>query len=250
MDYPIIICHEMRRIWLQPLVWVVLALTFLVIALLFLVLLNNFYSHTQVKFAGLENAPGVTDSVIYPMLFWSTLAGGLMMPIFTVRSVNEEKIRQQSTLLLTAPVSCRAIIFSKLAALFSVALLFAGLNLILPATIATLVALDWGKILAGIVGMLLFHGSFTSICIYLATLNKNLIFTLLSSLGVYLLLLVLFFSASSQDSASQLFLYLSAFSHILPPLSGLITSRNIFYFIIITLLFSSLAAIHLRFKRD
>ena len=240
----------MRRIWLQPLVWVVLGLTFLAIALLFLVLLNNFYTITQVKFAGLENAPGVTDAVIYPLLFWSALAGGLMMPIFTVRSINEEKIRRQSALLLTAPVKCRTIILSKLTALFSVALMFAGLNLIMPATIAALVGLDWGKISAGIVGMLLFHGSFTAICIYLATLNKNLIFTLLSSLGIYLLLFVLFFSASSQDSASQLFLYLSAFSHLLPALNGLITGKDIFYFIIITMLFSGLAAIHLRFKRD
>ena len=65
-----ILINELRRIWLQPLVWVVLGLTFLVIALLFLVFLNNFYAEIQVEFAGLENAPGVTDSVIYPMLFW------------------------------------------------------------------------------------------------------------------------------------------------------------------------------------
>lgn len=64
-----ILFNELRRIWIQPLVWIILGITFIIIALLFLVLLNNFYLDIQVEFAGLDNAPGVTDSVLYPMIF-------------------------------------------------------------------------------------------------------------------------------------------------------------------------------------
>ena len=242
--------NEIRRIWLQPLVWVVLGITFVVIALLFLVLLNNFYSETQVKFAGLPYAPGVTDAVLYPMLFWSTIIGALMVPIFTLRLVTEEKIRQQHILLSSAPISCRLIVFSKLCALLSVVVAFALLNLIFPATIANYVNLDWGKIISGIVGMIFFQLSFAAACLWIATLTKNLMFTLLSCLGLFVLSFVLFFSGSSESSSSELFLYLSNFSHVLAPLSGLISSQDIFYFALVTILFSALAVISLRFKRE
>lgn len=245
-----IISNELRRIWIQPLVWIVLGLTFIVIALLFLVLLNNFYLDIQVKLAGTENAPGVTDSVIYPMLFWSTIIGALMMPIITIRSVTEEKIRKQNILLSSAAVSCTSIIVSKLIAITSVALAFAFLNLIFPFTLNGLVNLDWGKIIAGIIGLLLFQLSFASICLWIATLTHNIMFILLSSLGILLLSFILFFSATSEGSTSELFLYISSFSHVLTPLSGLITSRDIIYFALVTLVFTSLSIIYLRYKRD
>jgi len=245
-----IISNELRRIWIQPLVWIVLGLTFIVIALLFLVLLNNFYLDIQVKLAGTENAPGVTDSVIYPMLFWSSIIGALMMPIITIRSVTEEKIRKQNILLSSASVSCTSIIISKLLAITSVALAFALLNLIFPLTLSSLVSLDWGKIIAGIIGLLLFQISFASICLWIATLTHNIMFILLSSLGVLLLSFILFFSATSEGSASELFLYISSFSHVLTPLSGLITSSDIIYFVLVTTVFTSLSIIYLRYKRD
>ena len=245
-----LILHEIRRIWIQPLVWVVLGLTFIVIALLFLVLLNNFYLEVQVKFAGIDSAPGVTDAVFHPMLFWSSIIGALMMPIITLRAVTEEKIRQQNVLHNSAAIPCSAIIFSKLIAIISVSIAFITLNLILPLTLSQMTSLDWGKIFAGALGVLLFHISFASICLWIATLTQNIMFILLSSLGVLSLSFILFFSATSEGSASYLFLYLSSFSHVLTALSGLITSRDINYFVIVTLLFTGLSIIYLRYKRD
>jgi|GEM_PF-3384199 len=245
-----ILFNELRRIWIQPLVWIILGITFIIIALLFLVLLNNFYLDIQVEFAGLDNAPGVTDSVLYPMLFWSAIIGALMMPIITLRTVTEEKIRKQNILLTSAAVPYSSIIMSKLLAIFSVAIAFSALNLIFPITISGMASLDWGKILAAILGILLFQLSFASICLWIATLTHNIMFILLSSLSVLLLSFILFFSATSEGSTSELFLYISAFSHLLPPLSGLIRSTDIFYFVLITLLFTSLSIIYLRFKRD
>ena len=40
---------EIRRIWLQPFVWIILGSIFFILALMFLVLLNNFYAEVQVK---------------------------------------------------------------------------------------------------------------------------------------------------------------------------------------------------------
>ena len=242
--------NEFRRIWIQPLVWAVLGITFIIIALLFLTLLNNFYHDMQNKFSGIASAPGVTDAVFYPMLFWSTIIGALMMPIITLRTVTEEKIRRQDTLLTCAAIPCHTIIYSKLMAIISVAFAFGFLNLIFPATISAMTNLDWGKIYAAMLGMLLFQISFASVCLWIATLTHNIMFIMLSSLGTLFLSFILFFSATSEGSISALFLYLSGFSHLLNFLSGLVTSKGILFFIITTLFFVSLSTIHLRYKRD
>jgi len=173
-----------------------------------------------------------------------------MMPIFTLRIITEEKIRRQDTLLTCAPIKCTTIITTKLLAIVSVAVGFALLCLIFPLTLSTMVALDWGKIAAGIIGMLLFQTSYAAICVWVATLTQNIMFTLLSCLGAFLLSFILFYSATSEQSASNLFLHISSFTHLLSPLSGLITSTDVFYFLIVTLLFSTLSIIHLRFKKD
>lgn len=241
--------NEMRRIWMQPLVWIVLGFTFIILALLFLVLLNNFYAEIQVKFAGLPNAPGVTDSVFSPMFFWSAIIGALMMPLFTMRIITEEKVRHQFTLLSSAPVSCRLITSSKMLALISVIAVFAILNLLFPLTILAFVDLDWGKISAAVFGVILFQTSFTAISLWLAACTQNLIFSVLSSFTVLFLLFVLFISGASTED-SNLFSYLSSFSHLLPSLSGLVTSQDIIYFVVVTVLFLGLTVIRLRFKRE
>ena len=249
MQFTAITLSEMRRIWMQPLVWIVLGITFIILALLFLVLLNNFYAEIQVKFAGVANAPGVTDSVFSPMFFWSAIIGALMMPLFTMRIITEEKVRHQFTLLSSAPISCRLITSSKMLALISIIIVFAILNLLFPVAIMSFVDLDWGKIFAAICGVILFQISFTAICLWLAACTQNLIFSVLSSFTVLFLLFVLFISGASAEDSS-LFSYLSSFSHLLPSLSGLIAGQDVIYFVVITVLFLSLTVIRLRFKRE
>ena len=240
--------NEIRRIWLQPLVWVVLGITFIIMTLLFLVLLNNFYAEVQVKFAGLANAPGVTDTVLSPMFFWAAIIGALMIPVFAMRVLTEERVRQQFVLLSSASVSCRVIVISKMLALISIIFAFALLCTIFPLSIAKFVDLDWGKVFAAIIGMMLFQCSFAAICIWLAASTNNLIFSILSGLGALFLLFVLYIAGASAEDSS-LFTYLSSFSHFMPTLSGLVTSQDIFYFVITTVLFVGLAIIRLRFKR-
>ena len=240
--------NEIRRLWLQPFVWVILGIIFFILAMMFLVLLNNFYAEVQVKFTGLKNAPGLTDTVFAPMFFWYALIGALMMPLFTMRLLTEEKVRHQFVLLSSAPVAPYIIVLSKMLALVTVILAFALLSFMFPLSIAKFTNLDWGKIFAAVLGVCLFQGSYAAICLWLASCTQNLLFAVLSSLGALFLLFVLFISGASTDESS-LFTYLSNFAHFLPALSGLLSSQDIFYYVIITALFICLATIRLRYKR-
>ena len=240
---------EIRRLWLQPFVWITLGITFFIMSLMFLVLLNNFYAEVQVKYTGQATAPGLTDIVFAPMYFWSALIGAFMLPLFAMRSITEERVRNQFVLLSSAPLPTYVVIVSKWLALFSVVLAFSLLCLVFPLTIINFTSLDWGKIFAALIGVSLFQGSYAAICLWLSACTRNLLFAVLSSLGALFLLFVLFISGAATDDSSM-FTYISNFSHFLPALSGLISSQDIFYYLIILALFLSLATIRLRFKRD
>ena len=242
--------NEIRRLWLQPLVWVMFGITFIIIALLFLVLLNNFFAETQVKYVGLANAPGVTDTIIAPLLFWSAIIGAMMMPIFTLRVMTEEKIRKQYVLLSTSPVHAVSITAGKTLGLLSIIFAFALLILLFPLLMSMHVELDWGKIAAGILGSILFQLSFASLCLYLASHTQNIIFSVLSNYAALLFLFMLYFSGSAYSIESTLFIYLSNFSHLLPALTGLISGQDIFYYLIFASTFFLLTVIQIRFSEQ
>ena len=249
MLIPLITLNEIRRIWLQPLVWLILAGIFATLTLLFLVLLNNFYVEIQVKFAGIASAPGVTDSAITPMLFWSAFIGSAMLPIFCARITTEERVLGQQVLLSSAPISAMSIVAGKLLALSSVIIFLALLNIIFPLALSYYTNLDWGKIYAAIIGIILFQISFASLCVWLASYGHSIIFTVLASYGALLFLFILYYSGSSLSSESSLFIYLANFSHLLPMLGGLVDTKDIFYFVIMTFLFFSLSVVRLRYAR-
>lgn len=240
--------NEIRRLWLQPLVWVILAATFIIIALLFLVSLNVFFVDTQVKYAGLATAPGVTDTVIAPLLFWSAIIGTIILPIFTLRIMTEEKIRKQYVLLSTAPVSAMSIVGGKAIGLFSIIIAFAILVLLFPLLISAYTTLDWGKILVGLVGCVLFQISFGLLCLYFASLTQNIVFSVLSNYAALLFLFMLYFSGSAYSSESTLFLYISNFSHLLPALTGLLNGQDVIYYMIFASTFFLLTVVRIRFS--
>ena len=62
----LIASRELRRLWLSPVAWTLLAVVQALCAWLFLLLINDF-RNLQGRLVGLENAPGVTDLVAAPL---------------------------------------------------------------------------------------------------------------------------------------------------------------------------------------
>ena len=238
--------NELRRIWNHPLVWITLSVSLLILGFLFLVLLNNFYEEIQVKYASLDRAPGLTDTVVSPLLLWSGLIACIFMPLLSMRSISEEYTQGSFTLLASAPVNASTIVLGKAMALFIVLLAYLTYVLLMPASLISFVELDWGKIAAGSLAILLFAFSFTAISIWTAAFTRSLALGVIASYGVLLILFVFYISGSSQNSDSSLFVYLSNFPHFTQMLTGIITSRDVVYFLLITVLFLSLASLQLR----
>lgn len=229
--------NELKRIWYSPIAWVLFSVALLVLGLLLLLLLNNFYAEVQDKLVGLERAPGLTDLVIAPYMFWVAVVGIILVPLFAVRSSTEERHFGSHILLGSAPISAKQIVFGKYFALVLIALLFTLICCSYALVLGHFTPIDYGKTLAGMLAVFLTISSFNAVALYIANLTGTPIIATAGILGTLLIMVMLYLSGSATASSSELFLYLTNFSHLTNLISGSIDTAHIAYFLLFAILF-------------
>lgn len=223
---------ELRRLFTSPLAWSVLALVQFILAWVFLLGLNEYLTQIQPMLVGNPNAPGMTDIVVANLYLWAGVIMLAVMPVVTMRSFAEERMNQTMTLLTSAPISSFEIVIGKyLALLFLTGLMVLMISL-MPLSLALGTTLDFGKIIAAMLGLWLLLASFSAAGMFLSSLTRQPIIAAVMSFGLLLFLVILYMSGSSQSSSSALFIYLSHFSHFLSFLEGLFDSSDLIYYLL------------------
>jgi len=162
---------ELRRMFASVLAWSILALVVLVLGLLFSVYVETFLTVIQPRLAAQPGAPGVTDSVVAPLIL---MAGVLMLvvsPLLTMRSLSEERQTGTFVLLRSSPVSATQIVLGKYLGLLGFLAVLMAILALFPAALALGTALDWGKAGAGMLGLFLLIGSFLAAGLYVSSLT-------------------------------------------------------------------------------
>ncbi len=242
--------NECKRMWYTPIAWILFAVALFVLGLLLLILLNNFYTDVQAKLAGLEQAPGLTDLVIAPYMFWVSMVGILLVPLFAVRSSTEERYFGTHLLLSSAPISATQIVLGKYFALLLLALLYILISSSFALLLGYFTPIDYGKTFAACLAAFLFIGSFNAAALFIANLTRTPIIATAIIIGFLLLMVMLHLSGSANASSSELFLYLSNIPHLASLLSGSIDTTHIAYFLLFTILFLVLCIRRLAFSRN
>ncbi len=221
---------EFKRLFNSPLAWSVLAILQFILTLMFLIFLDAFISNIQPATATMENPPGVTEIVLSPLYLWTGVIMLVIMPIMTMRLFAEERMNKTLTLLLSSPLSSTQIVLGKfLGIIFFILLVIAMISLIpLALTIGT--ALDWGVIFTSSLGLFLLLSSFAAAGLFISSLTSQPIIAAISSFGLLLFLVVLYLSGNSQNNSSEVFIYLSHFSHFLPFLDGVFDTSDLVYY--------------------
>ncbi len=240
---------ELRRMFHSPLAWIILAILLSILALLFLIFIENFMSIIQPKFGGAVGAPGVTDAIIAPLLFWAGILMLAVMPLVTMRMIAEERHRGSFILLTSAPISIVEIVLGKYLALISFILILLLLTGLMPLSLAFATPLDWGKLLTGLLGLFLLLASFAAAGLYLSSTSSTPLIAAVSSFGLLIFLAVLYVSGSSAGATSELFVYLSHFSHYLSFLEGMFDTSNLVYYLLFISAFLILAIRQLEHRR-
>lgn len=228
---------EFRRMFYSPLAWVVLAIVQFVLALIFLSTLQNFIDTIEPRLTGISGAPGVTELVVSPLFMWSGIIMLAVSPLLTMRSFSEELQSRTLPLLTSAPVSVTEIVLGKYLGLMSFMLLMILMVSLMPLSLSLGTHLDWGQLAAAVLGLVLLLASFSAAGLYISSLTGQPTLAAVGTFGLLLFLVVLYISGTSQNTASQLFIYLSQFSHFLSFLRGEFRSSDLAYYLLFILTF-------------
>ena len=217
---------ELRSMFTSPLAWVVLAFVQLILAWIFLFRIDYFIS-AQAQIARVPNAPGLTEIAIVPMFGIASIVLLMSVPLLTMRLISEERRNQTMALLMAAPVSMSEIILGKYLALIAFLSLINLLILLMALSVLAGGTIDFGLLIANLVGLMLLGASFAAIGLFISCLTNHPVVSAILSLGVFLGLWVMNIAASDPESVLNL---ISLLRHFEGFMNGSIAVTDLIYF--------------------
>ncbi len=229
----LIALRELRSLFAMPSTWFVLAVLQTIFAWFFLARLEAFLE-IQPQLAQLANPPGVTITVAAPLFNTAALLLMMLVPMFTMRLIAEERRNQTLALLLSAPLSGRHIVLGKFAGLLSFLLILLGTLPLMLYTLALGTHLDHGLLLANCLGLVLLTASYIALGLYISALTTQPIIAAIGALAVLVGLWLADIGASAADSPWHQFSPLYHFQNFN---AGLLDSTDAAFFVLFTAVF-------------
>ena len=241
--------QEIKKMFSTPIIWLLLGVLLIQVA----------YSHTSnfLRFAEFKETYPVVISTLTSKMFdvdydyfgfyWSLLYNVfLYIPLITMSSFSTEYSRGTFKLIQTSPVKDVQVVAGKFGALMVYAFL-----LVLVILFVTLICswyvpnLDFKYILGSLLGFFLLTNTFLAIGLFISSLTSSQVIAALVTFSVLGVLRVL--SGVGQDIpyVNDLLYWLSLSDRGRQMMDGLISSKNVIYFVMITLLFLCLTVIRL-----
>ncbi len=214
--------RELSAYFNSPVAYIVIV-TFLAVA-------GWMYFSTLFLFGRADMRPFFQPSPFSPAMLLVILA-----PAITMRLIAEERKSGTIELLLTMPMQDWEIIFGKFLAALALVAVGLLLTFAYPLTVSSLGELDWGPVIAGYVGMLLFAASLLAIGVLCSTVTENqivaFIVAFLVSGFLYYVYWLRFFVP---PLLSPIFEFLSVSFHLDNLSRGVIDSRDVVYYLSLT----------------
>jgi ABC-2 type transport system permease protein len=223
---------DLKRLFVSPLACISLALMLFILAWIFLLGVDEYITQVKPMSANLDDPPGISSLLLSALYSWSGMIMLAIMPLFTMRQLAEERVNQTLVLLKAAPLSNTQIVLGKYLSLLIFIAIFMMLVALMPLSLVFATQLDWGQFFAANVGLFLLLASFAAAGLFLSSLTRQTISAAVLTFGLLLFLLILYISGSSQTTTSNLFVYLSHYSHFLSLQTGLFDTSDIVYYLL------------------
>ena len=237
---------ELRRIFLSPLAWAVLAVLQLLLGFVFVNVLFEFITN---PYPGEQF--GAADVVAGHVFGFATILVLLIMPLMTMRLFAEERKSGTLTLLLSAPVSLVEIVLGKFLGMvgFIAALLL--LLALMPLSLMHATNLDLGRIAAGLLGLALLMSAFAAAGLFVSSLTREPTIAAVGSFGLLLLVwLINILSFNDSIPFGEVFSYLSLIDHYENLRRGVFETTDVAYYLLFTALFLGLTVQRLDLERQ
>lgn len=159
----------------------------------------------------------------------------ILAPAVTMRLIAEERKSGTIELLTTMPIRDSEVILGKFFAAFGLLGVALGLTLVYPISVAFLGPLDWGPVISGYVGMLLFAGSLLAIGLLCSAWTDNQIVAFIVSFIICAVLYYVFWlEFFLPGDLGPIVKHLSVSFHLDNLSRGVIDTRDILYYLTLT----------------
>ncbi len=245
---------ELRLYFSTPLAWAIL-FTFMLVMGFFFNLYFRFYTQMSMQMAmnpGMGRDLTVIENVIRPLFsgLLSVILFLSLMPAITMRLFSEEFKNGTLELLLTYPVSDTAIVVGKFLGGLSLYVAMLISTLAFPAMIWYFTPLEWGALASAYLGLLIMGAAFLAVGMFVSSLTENQV---IAALGTFTLLIILWAIGWGAEAvtgpAGDVLRHLSVSEHLDNFMKGVIESRDVVYFLDLTVVFLVLSLLSLQRRR-
>ena len=228
------ICRkELNSYFRSPIAYGVMAFFALISGYFFYVAVVYFMQMSiQSAMSGQSQPMSVNESVIRPLFSNISVIGLFVIPMITMRLFAEEKRTGTIELLITSPVTDLEIILGKWLDALGLYASILGVTVLSMATLFMYGKPDWRPVLVGYLGLLLQGGCLLAIGTFISTCTRNQIVAGVAGFSVCLMLWVLDWLSSFQDSVmAKVMAYLSVLQHFDSFSKGVLDSKDIIYYL-------------------
>jgi ABC-2 type transport system permease protein len=224
---------ELNSYFRSPIAYGVMAFFALISGYFFYVAVVYFVQMgIQSSMMGQNQPMNVNESVIRPLFSNISVIGLFVIPMITMRLFAEEKRTGTIELLITSPITDWEIILGKWLAALGLYAVILAVSLLSMITLFMYGQPDWRPVLVGYLGLLLQGGCLLAIGTFISTCTRNQIVAGVAGFSVCLLLWVLDWVSSFQDSATaKVVAYMSVLQHFDSFSKGVLDLKDIIYYL-------------------
>jgi ABC-2 type transport system permease protein len=163
----------------------------------------------------------------------------ILAPAITMKLLAEEKRSGTIELISSMPIQNTEIVLGKFLAAVALCAVALGITLIYAVTISSIGTLDWGAVIKGYLGLLLFVSSLLAIGVMCSSwTNNQIVAFILSFFLSAILYYVHWLHILVPDWLSNILSFMSVSAHLNNMARGVIDSRDLLYYL--TLIFGAL----------
>ena len=229
--------RELFAFFVTPIAYFVMGIYLFLSAFFFFNYFSNF-NRALFERAALSKAPSVAMNLndwVVELYFHSlVLLLVFVVPLLTMRAFAEERRRGTLELLMTIPISIRALVLGKFLALLSLLLLMCLLSFFYPLMLFFwgAPAPEWAPVLSGAAGVVLCAAAFLSLALAMSAFSENQVVAGISSMALLLLLYVVFWPAQSLGGyGEELLMAVSPVWQVSGWIDGVVSLSSGFYFV-------------------
>ncbi len=228
---------ELKSLFASPMGWIILALLQFVFGTFFLIGVDQYFQ-TMSGMIRPEQRLGVTEFVGHNVFSIASFVMLFAVPLLSMRLISEERRQQTLTFLFSAPLSLTEIVLGKFLGLVSFLTVVLVFMAAMVSSLNLWADLDFGYILANILGLWFLVASFSALGIYVSSLTQQpVVAGIISFIALFALLILDHFFAGDPSSTMA---YLSLMRHFEPFSRGLLDTSDFAYFLLFIITFLTL----------